>query len=61
MYLVADHYSPAIEHAAWRARATLFGVKGGHAHWLDDWLQCQPGRSAKCAALAASDLLEITR
>jgi hypothetical protein len=39
VYLVADRYSPAVEQAAWQARATLFGCKGGHVEWLNEWLE----------------------
>src|SRR5689334_19170813 len=33
VYVIADEYSPEVEQAAWRARATLFGCKGGHDAW----------------------------
>ena len=39
VYLVANQYTPEAERQALRHRATLFGCKGGHIHWLDDWLQ----------------------
>ena len=58
VYLVADEYSPEVERAAWRARATLFGCKGGHDEWLNDSLEgrlSQPlsSLSAGSPALAA--------
>ena len=38
VYLVADHYSPETERAAWAARATMFGCKPQHQAWIETWL-----------------------
>ena len=50
IYIVADEYTPKVEGQAWHAQATLFGCKGGHGGWLDDWLDHQSKGHATAAA-----------
>ena len=56
VYLVADHYSPEIEHLAWRSQATLFGCKPAHEAWLTQWLD---HRSNGCATDVAVSIPTI--
>jgi DNA-binding NarL/FixJ family response regulator len=54
VYVVADEYSPEVEQEARASRASLFGCKPEHAHWLRDWHDTvSPGRSNKRPTIAA--------
>jgi CheY-like chemotaxis protein len=57
VYLIADQYSAETERAAWQARATFFGCKGGHETWLGDWLR---ERSARSAAVVPQSIAVLT-
>ena len=53
VYLVADHYTPAIECLAWQSRATFFGCKPAHGEWLRQWLD---RRSSQLAPASTATL-----
>ena len=45
VYLIADAYTVETERAAWQSRASMFGCKGAHAAWLEQWLPGSPSSS----------------
>ena len=50
VYLMAENYSPEIEQSAWAARATMFGVQGAQAAWIEQWLDRRSNHSPPMVA-----------
>jgi len=54
VFLVAEEYSVEAEQAAWSARASMFGCKSQHEHWLEEWALARfirpPGRMTQASA-----------